>query len=80
LNGRSFAAESGVRFEAHALLDDAPPLDTFIVPGGRGLRETEPMPASSPGCKRMPGIAAASLRSAPAFTGSRPAVCWTVAG
>jgi transcriptional regulator GlxA family with amidase domain len=41
LGRRSFVAESGLRFEAHALLDAAPPLDTLIVPGGSGLRETE---------------------------------------
>ena len=41
LNRRSFVAESGLSFEAHALLDDAPALDTLIVPGGRGLRETK---------------------------------------
>jgi transcriptional regulator GlxA family with amidase domain len=39
LAGRRFAAESGLRFEADAPLDQAPPLDTFIVPGGSGLRE-----------------------------------------
>jgi transcriptional regulator GlxA family with amidase domain len=41
LTRRSFVAESGLSFEAHALLDDAPALDTLIVPGGRGLRETK---------------------------------------
>ena len=34
-----FSAESGLQFRPHATLRDAPPLDTLIVPGGRGLRE-----------------------------------------
>ena len=40
LTRRGFVAESGVSFEAHALLDATPPPDTLIVPGGRGLRES----------------------------------------
>jgi transcriptional regulator GlxA family with amidase domain len=63
LTGRSFAAESGVRFEAHALLDDAPPLDTLIIPGGRGLRETEAnarivawLRAHARGCRRIASV------------------------
>ena len=40
LAARAFVAESGLAFEAHALLDAAPPPDTLIVPGGRGLRES----------------------------------------
>ena len=35
----SFTAESGVMFRPHCELRGAPPLDTLIVPGGRGLRE-----------------------------------------
>lgn len=35
----SFTAESGVSFRPHCELRGAPPLDTLIVPGGRGLRE-----------------------------------------
>jgi transcriptional regulator GlxA family with amidase domain len=34
-----FSAESGLLFRPHATLRAAPPLDTLIVPGGRGLRE-----------------------------------------
>ena len=34
-----FRAESGLLFRPHATFRDAPPLDTLIVPGGRGLRE-----------------------------------------
>jgi transcriptional regulator GlxA family with amidase domain len=41
LTGRRFVAESGVGFEAHVPLDQAPLLDTLIVPGGSGLRETQ---------------------------------------
>ena len=34
-----FRTESGLLFRPHMTLRDAPPLDTLIVPGGRGLRE-----------------------------------------
>jgi transcriptional regulator GlxA family with amidase domain len=40
LSAEPFAAESGVRFMPHYRLKDAPTLDTLIVPGGWGLRET----------------------------------------
>ena len=39
LAGLRFAAESGLRFEAHAVLDASTAVDTLIVPGGSGLRE-----------------------------------------
>ncbi|HSB74611.1 MAG TPA: GlxA family transcriptional regulator, partial [Terriglobales bacterium] len=35
---RAFTAESGMAIRPHGSLKDAPPLDTVIVPGGRGLR------------------------------------------
>jgi transcriptional regulator GlxA family with amidase domain len=34
-----FRTESGLLIRPHATFRDAPPLDTLIVPGGRGLRE-----------------------------------------
>ena len=34
-----FASESGVRFMPHASVEHSPPLDTLVVPGGRGLRD-----------------------------------------
>jgi transcriptional regulator GlxA family with amidase domain len=34
-----FRTESGLLMRPHATFRDAPPLDTLIVPGGRGLRE-----------------------------------------
>jgi len=34
-----FVAESGLRLSPDVALDDAPPLDTIVVPGGPGLRE-----------------------------------------
>lgn len=37
--GRRFTAETGLMMCAQAALDDAPALDTIIVPGGAGLRE-----------------------------------------
>ena len=36
---RPFTAESGWRFEPRTGLEEAPPLDTIIVAGGRGARE-----------------------------------------
>jgi transcriptional regulator GlxA family with amidase domain len=39
LQDKAFSAESGVRFVPHCRLEEAPDLDTLIVPGGWGLRE-----------------------------------------
>src|SRR5215831_6765540 len=36
--GRPFVSEAGLKIAADASLEDAPPLDTIIIPGGRGLR------------------------------------------
>lgn len=36
-----FTAESGLMFRPHTAAADAPPLDTLIIPGGRGLRQPE---------------------------------------
>lgn len=36
--GKEFHSESGIGIRAHASLRTAPPLDTLIIPGGRGLR------------------------------------------
>jgi transcriptional regulator GlxA family with amidase domain len=41
LTSRPFVAESGVIFKAHKTLRTAPALDTLVVPGGRGLRNTK---------------------------------------
>jgi len=41
LTQKNFVAESGLRFEAHALLDASAVPDTFVVPGGSGLREDD---------------------------------------
>ncbi|MBI2678392.1 MAG: GlxA family transcriptional regulator [Candidatus Koribacter versatilis] len=35
---KPFTADSGVVFQPHRTLADAPPLDTVIIPGGSGLR------------------------------------------
>src|SRR5882757_5086242 len=34
-----FKAESGFVFQPHCGIEDAPPLDTLVIPGGKGLRE-----------------------------------------
>jgi transcriptional regulator GlxA family with amidase domain len=39
LNRRPFVTESGVLFKPHHHCNEAPPLDTLLVPGGPGLRE-----------------------------------------
>src|ERR1700679_2026051 len=38
LSAAPFTAESGVRLAPDTTLDEAPPLDTIVVPGGPGLR------------------------------------------
>jgi transcriptional regulator GlxA family with amidase domain len=38
LSNKSFRAESGVLFQPQTLLRNAPPLDTLIIPGGKGAR------------------------------------------
>jgi len=40
LSSRAFAAESGIVFAPHHTLESAPALDTLIIPGGSGLRDT----------------------------------------
>jgi transcriptional regulator GlxA family with amidase domain len=39
-SARPFVSESGVLFKPHTTIRRAPPLDTLIVPGGPGLRDT----------------------------------------
>lgn len=39
LTRRSCLAENGVKLVPHCRLDEAPPLDTLIIPGGSGLRK-----------------------------------------
>ena len=41
LTGRPFTSESGVVFKPHKTIKTAPPLDTLIIPGGKGLRVPE---------------------------------------
>lgn len=41
LTGRPFTSESGVIFKPHKTIQNAPPLDTLIIPGGKGLRVPE---------------------------------------
>lgn len=38
---RPFTAESGVVFKPRFAMDDAPPLDTLVIPGGSGLRRRD---------------------------------------
>ena len=41
LTGKTFVSESGILFKAEATAENAGSLDTIIVPGGKGLRQTE---------------------------------------
>jgi transcriptional regulator GlxA family with amidase domain len=41
LTAKPFRAESGLVFQPTCALADAPPLDTLILPGGRGIRVNE---------------------------------------
>jgi transcriptional regulator GlxA family with amidase domain len=43
LTTRRFVSESGLPFRAEATLASAGPLDTIIVPGGKGVRQAETM-------------------------------------
>jgi transcriptional regulator GlxA family with amidase domain len=88
LTGRTFVAESGLGFEAHALLDDAPPLDTLIVPGGRGLREAEAnarivawLRAHARGCRRIASVCTGIYGLAPSglLDGRRVTTHWRFA-
>lgn len=38
IDKQCFVSESGILFKPHATLRSAPPLDTLVIPGGRGLR------------------------------------------
>jgi transcriptional regulator GlxA family with amidase domain len=40
-NNRPFVSESGILFKPHRTILNAPPLDTLIIPGGKGLRQPE---------------------------------------
>lgn len=53
-----FRAESGFVFQPHCGIEDAPPLDTLIIPGGKGLRE----PATNAAAARWIAAQAATAR------------------
>jgi transcriptional regulator GlxA family with amidase domain len=85
---RGFVAESGLSFEAHALVDSVPPLDTLIVPGGRGLRESEAsarivawLRAHAQDCRRIASVCTGiyGLASSGLLDGRRVATHWRFA-
>ena len=41
LSTRPFTSETGIIFKPHTTIAKAPPLDTLIIPGGKGLRAPE---------------------------------------
>jgi transcriptional regulator GlxA family with amidase domain len=88
LTGRGFVAESGLSFEAHASLEDAPPLDTLIVPGGSGLRATETnarlvawLRAHARSCRRIASVCTGIYGLAPSglLDGRRVTTHWRFA-
>jgi len=88
LTGLRFVAESGLRFEAHALLEAAPPPDTLIVPGGRGLREHDAtarlaswLRANAQACRRVASVCTGiyGLPSSGLLDGRRVATHWRFA-
>src|SRR3982074_1053217 len=42
ITNKAFRAESGISFQPHTTLRNAPTLDTLIIPGGRGARIGKP--------------------------------------
>ena len=80
LSGKPFVAESGVAFKPSATLQNAPALDTLLVPGGPGLRRGTAPQTVSAWIKRRAGASGASPRSAQASTGSLRRGSWTGAG
>lgn len=88
LTGRRFVAESGIGFEAQAPLDLAPTLDTLIVPGGSGLRETQAnarivawLRAHAQDCRRIASICTGIYGVAPSglLDGRRVTTHWRFA-
>jgi transcriptional regulator GlxA family with amidase domain len=45
LGAKNFCSESGVNFKAQHTLENAPPLDTLVIPGGAGVRNPETLNA-----------------------------------
>jgi transcriptional regulator GlxA family with amidase domain len=57
-SSKPFVSESGLLLKPHRTFKDAPPLDTLIVPGGRGLR----LPATNKSVSAFVKARAASTR------------------
>jgi len=47
LTQRPFVSENGIIFAPHTTIEKAPPLDTLIIPGGKGLRVPETQKAAA---------------------------------
>jgi len=89
LTSRRCVAESGVAFDAHTLLDAASPPDTLIIPGGRGLRESETnariaawLRAHARDCRRIASVCTGiyGLAASGLLDGRRVATHWRFAG
>lgn len=88
LERKTFICDSGAVIKAHHTLQTAPPLDTIIVPGGRGLRNSEPsrritawLLERAPATRRIAAIAAGiyPLASSGLLKGARVATHWRLA-
>jgi transcriptional regulator GlxA family with amidase domain len=58
LTNKPFRAESGILFQPHTTLGQAPPLDTLVIPGGKGTR----VPAINAAVSRFVASRASRIR------------------
>src|SRR4029079_15119577 len=88
LTRKACTAESGMSIRPSAALADAPPLDTFIVPGGHGLREpsrlgavSEWLAARAPKIRRVASVCTGvyALAHAGLLDGRRATTHWRFA-
>ena len=84
-SNRPFVAESGIIFKPHRTVHDAPPLDTLIVPGGKGIRVPETLSKAAewiksraPMTRRVASVCtgAYALAAAGLLDGRRVATHW----
>jgi transcriptional regulator GlxA family with amidase domain len=86
LSGRACVSESGVRLSPDCRLDEAPALDTLVVPGGSGLREPGAnqqlvsfVKRRAPGLRRLAAVCTGIYGIAPTglLDGRRVTTHWT---
>ena len=79
LQGRRFSSETGIVFEADFDTSESGTADTFIVPGGSGLRRPDILDTAADGSWLRPQTPGASFQFIPGPTLWRRLDCWTVA-